>query len=180
MKKFIVALLLAAMAMASVTGCGKGGDSGQSGTAPETGADSAKTQDAGAADSGAAASGEVQDISLKVWCPQNQVDTGIMEQQQAAFAAEHPEYNITWTTEIVGEDKCQEPLLKDVGAAADVFMFASDHPASGGISAFNRRRSFKNWRKTVKTKEIYKSAKRGRYFLLKKEKISCKVSLGTV
>ena len=105
MKKFIVALLLAAMTMASVTGCGKGGDSGQSGTAPETGADSAKTQDAGAADSGAAASGEVQDISLKVWCPQNQVDTGIMEQQQAAFAAEQPEYNITWTTVIVGEDK---------------------------------------------------------------------------
>lgn len=134
MKKFIVALLLAAMTMASVTGCGKGGDSGQSGTAPETGADSAKTQDAGAA-----ASGEVQDISLKVWCPQNQVDTGIMEQQQAAFAAEHPEYNITWTTEIVGEDKCQEPLLKDVGAAADVFMFASDQlPAMVDAGAIAR------------------------------------------
>ena len=81
--------------------------------------------DNAAADEGAA-TGEVQDIALKVWCPQNQVDSGIMEQQQAAFAAEHPEYNITWTTEIVGEDKCQESVLKDVGAAADVFLFASD------------------------------------------------------
>lgn len=65
-------------------------------------------------------------MTLKVWCSQNQVDTGIMEQQQKAFAEAHPEYNITWVTEIVGEDKCQESVLKDVGAAADVYMFASD------------------------------------------------------
>lgn len=36
------------------------------------------------------------------------------------------EYNIKWVTEVVGEDKCQESVLKDVGEAADVFMFASD------------------------------------------------------
>lgn len=49
-----------------------------------------------------------------------------MEKQQKAFADEHPEWNITWVTEIVGEDTCQDSVLKDVGAAADVFMFASD------------------------------------------------------
>lgn len=32
----------------------------------------------------------------------------------------------------------------------------------------------------MKNQEIHKSTKRGRYFLLKKEKMSCKVSLGTV
>lgn len=69
---------------------------------------------------------EVQEVTLKVWCPQNQVDTGIMAQQQDAFQAEHPEYKITWVTEVVGEDKAQEFVLKDVGAAADVFMYASD------------------------------------------------------
>ncbi len=68
----------------------------------------------------------VQDISLKVWCPQNQMDTGAMSQMQQAFAEAHPEWNITWTTEVVGEDKCQDEVTKDVGAAADVFMFASD------------------------------------------------------
>ena len=31
-----------------------------------------------------------------------------MDQMQKAFAAEHPEWNITWTTEVVGEDKCQD------------------------------------------------------------------------
>ena len=45
---------------------------------------------------------------------------------QEAFAAEHPEYNITWTTEVVGEDKCQDEVLKDVGNAADVFLFSND------------------------------------------------------
>ena len=52
--------------------------------------------------------GGVQEVSLKVWCPQNQVDSGIMEKQQKAFEAEHPEWKITWTTEVVGEDKCQD------------------------------------------------------------------------
>ncbi len=120
MKKFLVALLMAAMTMTAVTGCGNGNTSSQGGSSAPAESSSAP------AESAAGQSGEVQDITLKVWCPQNQVDTGIMEKQQAAFAAEHPEYNITWTTEIVGEDKCQESLLKDVGAAADVFMFASD------------------------------------------------------
>ncbi len=73
-----------------------------------------------------AASGETQDIALKVWCPQNQIDTGTMSQMQENFAAAHPEYNITWTTEVVGEDKCQDEVLKDVGNAADVFLFSND------------------------------------------------------
>lgn len=65
-------------------------------------------------------------VNLKVWCPQNQIDTGAMTQMQEAFEKEHPEWQITWTTEVVGEDKCQDEVLKDVGAAADVFMFATD------------------------------------------------------
>lgn len=108
-KKLLAVLLTAAMAAAAMTGCG--GDGSSSGSA---------------SGSAAASGGGTTDVTLKVYCPQNQVDTGIMAQQQAAFAAEHPEYNITWETEIVGEDKCQEAVLKDVGEAADVFMFASD------------------------------------------------------
>ncbi len=69
---------------------------------------------------------DTESIHLTVWCPANQVETGIMEQQQNAFAAAHPEWNITWTTEIVGEDKAKEHILRDVEAAADVYFFASD------------------------------------------------------
>lgn len=69
---------------------------------------------------------KTESINLKVWCPANQVETGIMEQQQKAFAEAHPEWNITWTTEIVGEDKAKENILRDVEAAGDVYFFSSD------------------------------------------------------
>lgn len=69
---------------------------------------------------------KTESINLKVWCPQNQVETGIMEQQQKAFAEAHPEWNITWTTEVVGEDVAKENILKDPEVAGDVFFFASD------------------------------------------------------
>lgn len=104
MKKKVLACTLAAMLSVSMlAGCGN--DSG-------TG--------------GGNAGGGTTDVALKVWCPQNQVDTGIMEEQQKAFAEAHPEWNITWTTEIVGEDNAKTEVLKDVDAAADVFLFASD------------------------------------------------------
>ncbi len=69
---------------------------------------------------------KTESIQLKVWCPANQVETGIMEQQQKAFAEAHPDWNITWTTEIVGEDKAKENVLRDVEAAGDVYFFTSD------------------------------------------------------
>ena len=115
MKKVLACALAAAMSVSMLAGCGS---SESQSTASATGANGEASK--------SEASGEVQDISLKVWCPQNQVDTKIMEQQQAAFAEEHPEWNITWTTEVVGEDKAQESILKDVSAAADVFFFAND------------------------------------------------------
>lgn len=122
MKKALAFVLATVMSVSMLAGCG-GSDASTGETDGTTGTEAAATSDA-------AATGEVQDITLKVWCPQNQVDTGIMEEQQAAFAAEHPEWNITWTTEVVGEDKAQESILKDVGAAADVFFFASDQIVS--------------------------------------------------
>lgn len=100
MKKKVLACLLAtALSVTALAGCGNGKGGNGGGTS---------------------------DIALKVWCPQNQVDTGIMEQQQKAFADAHPEWNITWTTEIVGEDNAKTEVLKDVDAAADVFLFSSD------------------------------------------------------
>ena len=79
MKKLVVALLLAAMTMTAVTGCGNGG-AGASNNASEPAAPADTSSGSEAAPADKAASGETQDITLKVWCPQNQVDTGIMEQ----------------------------------------------------------------------------------------------------
>ncbi len=135
-KKFCALLLTAAMSAALLAGCGddsgsqssssQGGGS-QSSSSQGGGSEEGSSQDSGSESaSGGASSGETQDVALKVWCPQNQIDTGAMSQMQEAFAAEHPEFNITWTTEVVGEDKCQDEVLKDVSNAADVFLFSSD------------------------------------------------------
>lgn len=121
-KKICAMFLTAAMAATLLAGCGNDAGSQGSSAGGSTGGEAAQSGGA----SGGAASGETQDVALKVWCPQNQIDTGTMSQMQEAFAAAHPEYNITWTTEVVGEDKCQDEVLKDVGNAADVYLFSND------------------------------------------------------
>lgn len=116
MKRKTLAMFLAgALALGLLAGC----SSKDSGGSPSSNPGSTTTDNQGG-------TGEVTDITLKVWCPSNQIDTGIMSQQQEAFQAEHPEWNITWDTTAVGEDKCQDEVLKDVEAAADVFFFAND------------------------------------------------------
>lgn len=99
MKKRMIAALAVILAVSMLSGCGNDKHSGKENTT---------------------------DVALKVWVPQNQLDTGLIEEQQTAFAALHPEWNIRWTTEVVGEDVAKETMLKDVEAAADVFLFASD------------------------------------------------------
>lgn len=115
-RKILASLLAGAMALTLLAGCSNGG----SGNSSNPGGDSANTP------SGGGTSGEVTDITLKVWCPSNQIDTGIMAEQQEAFQAEHPEWKITWDITAVGEDTAQESVLRDVEAAADVFFFAND------------------------------------------------------
>ena len=115
MKRRIFAMLLAGvMALGLLAGCGGGGnnDTPSNGSSPS--------------DASGGSSGEVTDITLKVWCPSNQIDTGILAQQQEAFQAEHPEWNLSWDVTAVGEDTCQESVLRDVEAAADVYFFSSD------------------------------------------------------
>ena len=110
-KKVLSLLLVAAMGMSMLVGCGGGKDTPAGG---DTQAPAGDTQVA------------ATDITLTVWCPQNQIDTGLMDAQQKAFAEAHPEWNITWKTAPVGEDVAKDEILKDVEAAGDVFFFAND------------------------------------------------------
>ena len=119
-RKTLAVLLAGTLALSLLAGCGKKDTT--TSNPPDDGNDGSVTSDAPEGGNG----GEVTDITLKVWCPSNQIDTGIMAQQQEAFEAEHPEWNITWDTTAVGEDTCQESVLRDVEAAADVYFFSSD------------------------------------------------------
>ena len=117
MKK-LIALLLACVMVLGLVACG-GNDTPET-TAPQAdGTTPAET-------SGTA---EVQDITLKVWAPQeDQVDTSSwLLQIEAAFAAAHPEYNITWDNGVCAEGDAKTLITADPAAGADVYMYANDH-----------------------------------------------------
>lgn len=112
-RKVLTSLLAGAMALSLLAGCSGGNDNpGGGGNNPGGG--------------GGSSNGEVTDVTLKVWLPSNQIDTGILAKQQEDFQAQHPEWNISWDVTAVGEDTMKDEVLRDVDAAADVFLFASD------------------------------------------------------
>ena len=104
MKKLLALALVGVMSASLLIGCGgkSEGEGGKASSGPEA-------------------------VKLTVWCPQNQVESGIMEKQQKAFAeANKDKWTITWDTNVVGEDVAKDSVLNDVEAAGDVFFFAND------------------------------------------------------
>lgn len=108
--KKVLALLMAAVMTMGLAACGS----------KEEGTDPAATPTQGAT------AANPEKVSLKVWAPENQIQTGTIDSMCKSFQALHPEWEITFTVEAQGEDTCKESVLKDVTAAADVYFFASD------------------------------------------------------
>jgi arabinogalactan oligomer/maltooligosaccharide transport system substrate-binding protein len=79
-----------------------------------------------AACGGGVQASKTEDVTLKIWAPANQIETGTLEKMCGLFQEAHKEWNITFVREIVGEDNAKTEILKDVSAAADVFFFAND------------------------------------------------------
>ncbi|MCL1838500.1 MAG: hypothetical protein FWG47_04185 [Propionibacteriaceae bacterium] len=67
-------------------------------------------------------------VTLTVWAPQeDQADANSwLPKQQAAFAAAHPEFTITWKNAVVSEGDAANTVQQDPAAAADVYLFAND------------------------------------------------------
>lgn len=120
-KKLVTLLLVSAMAVGTLAGCGNNSnDKNNAGTTNDT-----KTEQNDAkGDDGA--DGEAKDVALKVWAPENQVQTGTIDSMCESFNEAHPEWNITFTVETQGEDTAKDAILNDVTAAADVYFFAND------------------------------------------------------
>ncbi|MBQ8518776.1 MAG: extracellular solute-binding protein, partial [Agathobacter sp.] len=104
-KKVLSLLLVAAMGISMLVGCGGGTDK-------DTEANNSQ------------GTGEPTEVTLTVWAPENQQE--LLKTQMAEFEKAHPEYKITWKTANVGEDNAKTEVLKDVAAAADVFFYAND------------------------------------------------------
>ena len=70
----------------------------------------------------------VQEITLKVWAPQeDQVDANSwLIQMEKAFEAAHPEYKITWDNGVCPEGDAFKLVGADPAAGADVYMYAND------------------------------------------------------
>ena len=111
MKKKIFALLMAATLAASLVGCGK------KETPSKTDATTSEGTDEPA---------KAEDVTLRVWAPENQIQNGTMDSMTKSFQELHPEWNITFTVETQGEDTAKDEILKDVAAAGDVYFFAND------------------------------------------------------
>ncbi len=132
MKKKVLAMLMATTMVASaLAACGS------SDTTTTTSTDTTET--AGAEDTAE----EVTDLALTVWGPsedQSEDNGNWLQTQCEAFAAEHPEWNITFTYETVSEGDAATTISTDPEAAADVYMYANDQiPTlldSGAVAQF--------------------------------------------
>jgi arabinogalactan oligomer/maltooligosaccharide transport system substrate-binding protein len=125
--KLMALLLVSILVIGSFAACGtkdKASDD-TAATTDTTGTtdDSAKATQAPAATEAPAG---VQDVTLKIWAPENQIQTGTIDSMCQSFQALHPEWNIDFTVETQGEDTAKDEVLKDVTAAGDVFFFAND------------------------------------------------------
>lgn len=114
-KKLVSLLLVSAMAFGTLAGCGNSND---------TKNDSKKTD---AKDAGESKDGEAKDVSLTVWSPQEDQDTGWLKQQCEAFNEAHPEWNVTFTYGVCPEGEAKDTVKNDVEGSADVYMLANDN-----------------------------------------------------
>lgn len=116
-KKLVSLLLVSAMAIGTLAGCGSNDEA-------KTNDDKETTDNKEAGDS---ADGETKDVSLTVWSPQEDQDTGWLEQQCEAFNEAHPEWNVTFEYGVCPEGEAKDTVKNDVEGSADVYMLANDN-----------------------------------------------------
>lgn len=107
MKKFLIVMLAAVLSICMLTGCGGGSGGGESGGGDE----------------------EAIEATVTVWGPQEDQsdDNGKWLQTQCeAFAAEHPNWNLTFVYGVCSEGDAKQNIGTDPSAGADVYMFAND------------------------------------------------------
>ena len=127
--KYLALLMVAVLTIGSLVACG--GDDEEVATEPVTEEQQEETEAPEETEEEAEEEedeAEVEDVTLKVWGPQEEQD--LLKQMGDSFAEAHPEYNITWDYGVVSEADAATELTKDAAAGGDVFMFASDQTAT--------------------------------------------------
>ena len=129
MKKVLALLLSLVMALSLLTACGGSGND-SSNPNNSSGSNTSTPSDSTGGDAGAPTADNPEDVSLKVWCPEEEHE--IVQQMCAAFDEAHPEYNCTFEVVVVGIDESENQLTNDPELAADVMQLPS-----GGLSQLN-------------------------------------------
>ncbi|WP_026488380.1 extracellular solute-binding protein [Butyrivibrio sp. XBB1001] len=118
-KKIGALMLTSAIALSTVAGCGAE-------QANSANADSKTSETATATAGDAAPAAETQDVTLKIWVPEEEVD--ITDEMVKKFDEAHDEFNITYEIAVVGIDEAPQALGTDADTAADIF-----YTPSGGV-----------------------------------------------
>ena len=123
MKKKVLALLLATAMISTFVACGKeeapAADDTTTTVEDTTTGEDTTTED------------EKITCTLTVWAPSEDQsdDNPWLQTQCEAFAAEHPNWDITFKYGVCAEGDAKATVTQDVDAAADVFGFANDNVA---------------------------------------------------
>lgn len=138
MKKKALALLLASAMVATLAGCGK---SEETTTAETTetkteAADTAETTEAAdtaettAETTAAAEEEEAITATITVWSPSEDQSADMgnwLPTMCEQFAAEHPNWTLTFEYGVCAEGDAKTTVTQDPSAAADVYMYANDN-----------------------------------------------------
>ena len=131
MKKKTLAVLLTMVMTAGMVGCGSStsGNAGASASDATASASTATTEASADAAAAATSADEPITATMTVWGPQEDQaeDTGNwLKTECEAFAAEHPNWTLTFKYGVCAEGDAKTNVGTDPTAAADVYMFAND------------------------------------------------------
>ncbi|MCR5157103.1 MAG: extracellular solute-binding protein [Butyrivibrio sp.] len=121
LKKLGALLMTAVVTAGALAGCGSQDNGAATTTTTTTTTGTETSADA------AAPAAETQDVTLKIWVPEEEVD--ITDKMVQDFDAAHDEFNITYEIAVVGIDEAPQAVETDADTAADIF-----YTPSGGVA----------------------------------------------
>lgn len=117
-KKLVSVLLVSAMVLGTLAGCGNSNSDKKNSSTEKT--DTTSGEENSDED-------EAKSLTLTVWSPQEDQDTGWLQQQCEAFNKAHPNWDIQFKYGVCPEGEAKDTVKNDVEGSADVYMLANDN-----------------------------------------------------
>ena len=115
-KRLLSLLLVGAMSVTMLAGCGGNSNTSGKKTKKQTGDDAVATL----------IKNTKGPVDLTLWCSETEAYQKVMKERVDAFEKQYPKVKFHITIGAESEANCKDDVLKDVEAAADVFVFPDD------------------------------------------------------